>query len=473
VADVSTPNPGGVLGEIVARKRDDVAARLAGQSLEVLRAQAEPTTRSLADALARPGVRFIMEMKRTSPSRGDSAGHEPEAVAHAYAGIADAMSVLTDGPYFGGSFEDLAAARRAFDGPILCKDFTVDPRQIPEARIHGADAVLVMLSVLHDDEAAACIAEAGRLGMGALVEVHDEGELDRAMRLGAAIIGINNRDLKTLKTDLAVTERLAPMVPAGPVLLSESGIATRSDVERLSPLVDGFLVGSSLMAEPDIAGAARRLVFGRVKICGLTRPEDAAAARSEGASYGGLIFVDGSPRKLGDTQAKALADRARAAGLPLVGVFRDAPVETVIEAANAYGLAAVQLHGSEDSAYAMHVKLSVPADCEIWTTVPVGDDEPALALRGGRPLFDTRVGGQVGGTGKLFDWDRVRGHPEISRAIIAGGLGPETVAAAAGLGAWALDVNSSVEDAPGIKSATKLRALFAALRPAGRGEERC
>ena len=471
--DPFTPEPDGVLGEIVARKRIDVAARLEGESLEALQARAQPTSRSLVKALSRPGVRFIMEMKRTSPSKGDSAGHEPEAVARGYSGIADAMSVLTDGPYFGGSFDDLAVVRRVFDGPILCKDFTVDVRQVPEARIHGADAVLVMLSVLGDAEAAACIAEAQRLAMGALVEVHDEAELDRAMRLGASIIGINNRDLKTLDTDLAVTERLAPMVPPGPILLSESGVATHADIERLAPLVDGFLVGSSLMAEADIAGAARRLVFGRVKICGLTRPEDLAAARAEGASYGGLIFVDGSPRQLADTQALALAAAARHSGLPIVGVFRDAPVEAVADAVHAYGLAAVQLHGNEDPAYAMQLKLSVPADCEIWTTVAVGDEDSDLALREGRPLFDTRVGEQVGGTGRLFDWDRVRGHPALSRAIIAGGLGPDSAAAAARLGAWALDVNSSVEDAPGIKSAAKLRALFEALRPAGRGEERC
>src|SRR5438093_128509 len=175
--------PGGVLGEIVARKRVDVMARLDGVSLEDLRARAAPTTRSLAAALARPGARFIMEMKRTSPSKGASAGHEPEEVAVAYGDVADAISVLTDTPYFGGSFLDLAIVRRSFDGPILCKDFTVDVRQVPEARIHGADAVLVMLSVLDDEAAAACIAEARRFGMDALVEVHDEQELQRALAL--------------------------------------------------------------------------------------------------------------------------------------------------------------------------------------------------------------------------------------------------------------------------------------------------
>jgi indole-3-glycerol phosphate synthase / phosphoribosylanthranilate isomerase len=462
--------PGGVLGEIIARKRTDVAARLEGVSLEDLRARSEPTNRSLAAALARPGARFIMEMKRTSPSKGASAGHEPEDVAAAYADVADAISVLTDTPYFNGSFLDLAIVRRSFDGPILCKDFTVDVRQVPEARIHGADAVLVMLSVLDDDVAAACIAEAKRFGMDALVEIHDEDELQRALALDAGIIGINNRDLKTLKTDLAVTERLAPLAPAGRILVSESGIATRDDVERLAPLVDAFLVGSSLMAQTDIAGAARRLVYGRVKVCGLTRPQDIDAARRLGASFGGLIFAEGSPRRLPREQAVALA---AVADMPLVGVFRDAPVEQVVDIAATLGLAAVQLHGSEDEAYIEALRPMLPDGCEIWTALPVASDGDPGPSFGDRPLFDTKSEGLFGGTGRSFDWNLVQARDDFPSAILAGGLGPENIAAAARMDAWALDVNSGVEDAPGIKSADKLAALFEALRPAVRGEAQC
>lgn len=464
------PEPGGVLGEIVARKRVDVAARLEGASLEELRNRAEPTDRSLARALARPGARFIMEMKRTSPSLGASAGHEPEQVAAAYADVADAISVLTDAPYFHGSFVDLAIVRRRFDGPILCKDFTVDVRQVPEARAHGADAVLVMLSVLDDDIAAACMAEAERFGMDALVEVHDEAELERALALKARIIGINNRDLKTLKTDLAVTERIAPLVPPGPILVSESGIAMHEDVERLAPLVDAFLVGSSLMAQTDIAGAARRLVYGRVKVCGLTRPQDLETARRLGASFGGLIFAEGSPRRLPREQAVALA---AIADLPLVGVFRDQPIELVVDSAATLGLAAVQLHGGEDETYVDDLRPMLPEGCEIWTALPVSADGDPGPSFGDRPLFDTQADGAFGGTGRTFDWSRVQGREDFPRSILAGGLGPDNIAVAARVGAWALDVNSGVEEAPGIKSADKLEALFEALRPAVRGESEC
>jgi indole-3-glycerol phosphate synthase/phosphoribosylanthranilate isomerase len=470
------PKPGGVLGEIVERKRRDVAERLQGVSLQDMRARAEPTSRSLKAALAAPGARFIMEMKRTSPSRGASAGHTPAVVAQAYAGIADAISVLTDEPYFGGSFDDLAIVRSRFEGPILCKDFTVDVRQVPEARAHGADAVLVMLSVLDDATAADCLAEARRLGMDAIVEVHDKAELDRALALGAAIIGINNRDLKSLATDLAVTERLAPLVPAGPdapLLISESGIAAHEDVLRLAPLVDGFLVGSSLMAEPEIGVAARRLVFGRVKICGLTREEDVLAAQKAGASYGGLIFVEESPRAISQNRGELLAARGNEYGLPMVGVFRDAPSAEVVWAADRLALAAVQLHGDEDEAYVGELRERLPDDCEIWTAVPVAEDAAIPDRLGDRPIFDTAVDGRSGGSGRTFDWTRLAGHPGLERALIAGGIAPANVAEAAQVGAWALDVNSGVEDGPGRKSPEKLGQLFEALRPRVREETSC
>ena len=171
-----------------------------------------------------------------------------------------------------------------------------DPLHSIEFAPFGADAVLVMMSVLDDTVAATVLTEAQRLGMDAIVEVHDETELGRALGLGAAIIGVNNRDLKSLSTDLAVTERLAPLVPPDVLLISESGIATHADVERLSPIADAFLVGSALMAAPDVVDAARALVHGRVKVCGLTRVADVERAAQAGATHAGFIFVPGTPR---------------------------------------------------------------------------------------------------------------------------------------------------------------------------------
>ena len=170
--------PAGVLGRIASAKRKELASRFDGVSLDALRERAAPTRRSLAIALAQQGARFILEIKKASPSAGAiRSDADAAAIARGYAGVADALSVLTDSAHFGGSLNDLSAARREFDGPILAKDFFIDPRQVVEARIAGADAVLVMLSLLDEGRAREIIAEARRLDMDALVEVHDESEM--------------------------------------------------------------------------------------------------------------------------------------------------------------------------------------------------------------------------------------------------------------------------------------------------------
>ena len=173
--------PTGVLGRIASAKREELARRFDGVSLDALRAEARPTERSLAAALEQPGARFILEIKRASPSAGMiRRTADPAVIARGYAGVADALSVLCDRAFFGGSLADLTAARAEFDGPILAKDFFLDLRQVAEARIAGADAVLVMLSLLDDAAAREMIAEARRFNMDALVEVHDEAEMRRA-----------------------------------------------------------------------------------------------------------------------------------------------------------------------------------------------------------------------------------------------------------------------------------------------------
>lgn len=457
----------GVLAEIVARKRADVAARLGGCGL----AAAEPTRRSLRAALARPGARFIMEVKRGSPSGGAiRPGADAGAFARAYRGAADAISVLTDGPFFGGSLGDLAAVRREFLGPILAKDFIVDPRQVAEARLHGADAVLVILAVLDDARAAAAMAEARRLGMDVLVEAHSASEVRRAVGLGADLIGINNRDLDTLKVDLATTERLAGLVPRGTLVVAESGIATRADVARLAPHADAFLVGSSLMRADDPGEAARALAFGRVKVCGITDGHDAAMAAEHGAAYAGVVMVPNTPRAVTGAAAEAIAE---ASPVPLVGVFRNEKVMQVASSARALGLKAVQLHGEEDALYIRALRSLLPEETEIWAAAAVGREVPRLRLGANRTLFDSQIGGRSGGTGIAFDWSRVEGRADLGRSLLAGGLKPCNARAAARVGAFALDVGSGVEMAPGRKDSGRLHAFFEALRLPVRREATC
>ena len=433
----------GRLGEIIAHKRVEVAERLAAADLSAAR----PTTRSLVAAMAQPGARFIFEYKRRSPSEGAlGEALDPGAVARAYAGVADGMSVLTDARFFGGSLDDLRAARAGFDGPILAKDFVVDPRQVAEARIAGADAVLAILSVLDDPQARAVMAETARLGMDMLVEVHDAAEMRRAVAIGAALIGINNRDLKSFTTDLAVTERLAGQ--AGDALvISESGIVNRGDIDRLAPHVDGFLIGSTPMKSGDPHGEARALAFGRVKLCGMRNADDLRAAKK--ATYVGLVFVPDTPRAVTVEQALVMIDEVPNHP-PLIGVFRDSSAAFVTEIARQLPLAAAQLHGGD----------LVEVDGETWTVEAPGDP----VRNADRILFDNGRGG----TGATFDWATIADRPELPRALLAGGIGAHNAIAAQAVGAYAIDVGSAMDSTPGVKSHSKITQLFDVLRPISR-----
>jgi indole-3-glycerol phosphate synthase/phosphoribosylanthranilate isomerase len=448
-------DPGGVLGEIVARKKADVAVRLGAGAIE-----AEPTRRSLADALVKPGARLILEVKKASPSAGALRSVDAAAQALAYAGAASAISVLTDGPFFGGSLEDLGAVRRVYDGPILAKDFIIDIRQVAEARHHGADAVLAMLSILDDEEARAVMAAAARLGMDVLVEAHDEGEVARAVALGARIVGINNRDLRTLEVDLGTTERLASLVPADRLVVAESGISDRADIFRLAPFADAFLVGSALMRAEDPGQAARALAFGRVKVCGLTNAADLDMAAGAGASHAGFVMVPGTPRAVTPAAAEAILAKARSRPR-LVGIFRDQSPQNVNAAARRLGLHAVQLHGREEVGA---FRALLPQGTEIWAAAQVGAGWVGPRAGADRILFDSGTGG----TGRTFDWSRVAGRPDLEHGLVAGGLTPANARAAARLGAYALDVGSGLEATPGWKDSNLVTAFFEALRPGAR-----
>jgi indole-3-glycerol phosphate synthase len=257
-----------VLTEIIDVKIGHVARQKKVRpqvEIEQLAAVASPV-RGFGSALERAAkthFALIAEMKRKSPSGGEiRPGFDPAAVARDYetAGAA-CLSVLTDTPYFGGLDEDLAAARNACALPALRKDFMVDPYQIAESRALGADCILLIVAALDDGRLAELAAETRRLGMDALVEVHDEEELERALKLDARLIGINNRNLKTLTTDLATFERLAPRIPADRLRVAESGLKTNADFRRMEAAgAAAFLVGESLLRHPDLVGATRALL---------------------------------------------------------------------------------------------------------------------------------------------------------------------------------------------------------------------
>jgi indole-3-glycerol phosphate synthase len=258
-----------ILEKIAAYKRVDVAARKAARSwteVEEAALSASPPRgfrRALEQAHAPGRLALIAEIKKASPSKGlIRAEFDPPALARAYArGGAACLSVLTDAPSFQGHDDYLVAARDAVALPCIRKDFLVDPWQVAESRALGADCILVILSMVDDSLAAELLAEARRFGMDALVETHDEAEMARAARLGATLVGVNNRSLRTFEVDLANTEHLARLAPENALLVTESGIFTPADVARLERSgAKAMLVGESLMRQSDVEAATRALL---------------------------------------------------------------------------------------------------------------------------------------------------------------------------------------------------------------------
>jgi indole-3-glycerol phosphate synthase/phosphoribosylanthranilate isomerase len=456
-----------VLEKIVLDKKQEITQRKIDLPLATFIDDLTLSDRSFYDALAQPNAAFILECKKASPSKGlIRENFDLDEIIQAYSPFAACISVLTDEKYFQGKFEYLEYIRSRMTQPVINKDFFVEPYQIYLARYHKADAVLLMLSVLDDTQYTALATLAEQYQLDVLTEVSNEQEVLRACALKAKIIGINNRDLRDLSTDLATTERLVPLINQHAehehVIISESGIYTHQDVRRLAPLVNAFLVGSSLMGEKDIELAAKQLVYGKVKVCGTTSLSGAKLVKDSPASFAGLIFTEKSKRFVTLEQAKQIT---YAVPFQYVGVFVDAPIELVVKYAQALELSAVQLHGQEQQTYINSLRNKLPTHCQIWLAKGVKDTLPTLDEIGvDLFLLDCQVGEQSGGTGQAFSWQLLDEITDKSNIVLAGGITPSNVKQAAILQVGMLDLNSGVESAPGIKQQDKINQAFNQLR---------
>ncbi len=449
-----------VLAKIVADKQIWVEKRKQAQPLKSFKGDLLPADRSFYQALATGRTEFILECKKASPSKGlIRDDFDLNYIASVYKNHASAISVLTDEKYFQGNFEFLPQIRAIATQPLLCKDFMLDTYQVYLARYYQADAILLMLSVLDDEKYRELAEVAHSLNMGILTEVSNEDELERAIALQAKVVGINNRNLRDLSIDLNRTKTLAPRLPEGTTIISESGIHTNQQVHDLSPFANGFLIGSSLMEEDNLELAVRRVLLGENKVCGLTSADDATAAYQAGAVYGGLIFAEQSKRRIDiDTAAKIM----HAAPLKYVGVFQNQSVELIAETVRTLGLFAVQLHGEETQEFINILHDQLPALCCIWKAYGISESVPELMQQNiERHLLDSKVGTCSGGTGIRFDWSLL---DDTHNIMLAGGLNPDNVKQAASLGCLGLDLNSGVESIPGKKDPQKLKQAFENIR---------
>lgn len=459
-----------ILEKIVADKRDEVALRKENVPVESFKQEITVSTRDFYAALAKPTTSFILECKKASPSKGLIRDvFDLTEITGVYKNYADCVSVLTDEKYFQGHFDYVKQVRQLLDQPIICKDFFIDEYQVYLARYCGADAILLMLSVLNDEEYKALAALAHSLHMDVLTEVSNEEEVHRAIALDAKIFGINNRDLRDLSTDLNTTYRLEALIPKGSVVISESGIYNHRQVKELSRVASGFLVGSSLMAQANLDMACRKLVYGENKVCGLTRVDDAQAAYDAGAVYGGLIFYPKSPRYVDLDCAKSIA---QSVALNFVGVFVNEQVARVADIAKQLELSAVQLHGSEDSEYINKLASLLPQDCVIFKACAVKDTIPEMdnALIS-KYILDTfnkesahNKTAVHGGTGEQFDWQLLKDTAIDDAFLIAGGINPDNTRQALAYNALGLDINSGVEISPGKKSKEKIEQVFEQIK---------
>ncbi len=456
----SLPN---VLAKIVEDTHVRIEALKKSLPLESFVDDLTPSTRCLYKALSQENAGFILECKKASPSKGlIRADFDVEAIAQVYDKYAAGISVLTDEKYFQGKYEYLKAVTKVVNCPVLNKDFFIDTYQVHLARYYGADAILLMLSVLNDDEYRSLAAVANSYNLSILTEVSNQQELDRAIALDAKLIGINNRNLRDLSTDIARTFEYAPKIPTDRLVISESGIYTNTQVRELAPAVNGFLVGSSVMAQEDIDLACRQLIYGQHKVCGLTKPEHAAVAEKAGAVYGGLIFADKSPRFITKEQARSIVDSA---SLHYVGVFVNHKITEIVELAEHLELHAIQLHGDEDKDYVARLRKQLPKNVQIWKAKAVEKKVPLLNLTVEHYVLD----GKQAGSGQVFRWQNLsESEQDLSQCFLAGGLSSENIAAAIDTmnqqELYGLDINSGVESSPGEKSSAKINELFALLR---------
>lgn len=483
-----------VLERIVADKNIEVERLKLEFQAEKFEASLKPSTSSLKESIkadkANYGAGFILEVKQASPSKGlIRADFNLDEICTAYKPYASAISVLTDKKYFSGNFERINQVKTRTSLPVLCKDFFVDVYQVQLARYHGADAILLMLSVLNDEQYIELADVARKFNLDILTEVSNKDEMHRAITLGAEIIGINNRNLRDLSTDLTQTQKLKAVFAENTdkaqqqntLIISESGIYQHQQVKSLSKYCDGFLVGSSLMAQADLDKACHDLVIGTHKVCGVKSKDIINQLSDLHVSYIGHILVPESIRFIDPSAVSELYhvhEHSVDSKNQRVLVSKDLSIAELLNAIDTATPAAVQLHGDEKPQYICELRDTSKQPIQIWKVIHCKLTDSAQQVVSemrkyheyvdGFVLDSFSSSGQKGGTGETFDWTILESdlliseilQPNYPQILLAGGIYERNIHQALSLPINGLDLNSGVEAPKGVKCPTKIKNIF-------------
>lgn len=468
-----------ILDQIVAQTRTDLGQRQQEVPLEEVRARAlsQPAPRDALAALrAENRVHVIAEVKRASPSKGLLAPNfDPVSLARTYENSgASLISVLTEPHFFQGAPAYLSAIKEAVRLPVLCKDFIFDEYQVYEARLWGADLILLICAMLDDARLRHLLSIAHDLGMRCLVETHNAEEVKRAVEADAMIIGVNSRDLRTFEMHPGLIRELRPLIPADRALVAESGIHSAADARRLARYdIAAMLVGEALVKSNDIPGQLASLLRGanrdvQVKVCGLSDAQHLRTAVEAGTDLFGLVFYEPSHRYVTPRQARDLVHTLEGtrAQVEAVGLFVNKEVGFINEVAERVGLDVVQLHGHETPEFCQQITRPVLKAIHMREVSDLGK-LAAYRESTWRLLLDTPTPGW-GGSGETHDWSLARQAAQQQNILLAGGLHPDNVAEAiAQVQPWGVDVSSGVETNK-VKDEEKMRAFVQQARSAER-----
>ncbi len=448
---------GTVLATIINPKVRDVKSLKAGPRRAV-------PFRSLKKALTGGrGRHFILECKKSSPTLGDFCrDFSLDRLLACYESRASAISVLCEEHFFKGSLDYLRYVRERTSLPVICKDFIIDEVQLEAAASAGADAVLLMLSLLTRERFLELYEKASALGLEVLCEVDSREDAIFARDHRIPVVGINNRDLRVLKIDLQKARDLAPIFGPETTVVSESGIASHEDLTSMAP-INAFLIGSALSGADDVFFAANTMLYGVNKLCGITTMEALDAAIEGHAAICGLIFARKSPRCVTLDFAKECVRR----GHPqtrFAAVFVDEDPEEAARIVRESGCDYIQLHGSEDPDYIARIRALLPG-VGIIKAVKIRQPSDFEACRALAPHCDLMLlDSTAPGSGTSFDWNAIPDFIDRRRALISGGIGLENLRDALSLGFAGVDMNSRLEGEKGIKDPTLVRKAFGIIR---------